>query len=193
MVRPQLEYCIQVRSPYLKQDLEDLEKVQRRATKMIQGYKDLSYEERLIRCGLTTLEKRRSRGDLHVIEAYKIITGKESIQWERFFELESSKGTRGHRYKLFKKRKGTLGQNFFSARVVDLWNELDDSPVSTGIFPHSLPEWAFRALLYLGFGGFAFALKLPELLNTNLPTVRAKLGQTSCFPNGPQIWFPIGQ
>ena len=44
----------------------------------------------------------------------------------------------------------------------------------------------------LGFGGFAFALKLPELLNTNLPTVRAKLGQTS-FPNGPQIWFPIGQ
>src|SRR6218665_1817748 len=45
----------------------------------------------------------------------------------------------------------------------------------------------------LGFGGFAFALKLPELLNTNLPTVRAKLGQTSCFPNGPQIWFPIGK
>src|SRR6218665_3426774 len=45
----------------------------------------------------------------------------------------------------------------------------------------------------LGFGGFAFALKLPELLNTNLAAFRAKLGQTSCFPNGPQIWFPIGQ
>src|SRR6218665_1476947 len=45
----------------------------------------------------------------------------------------------------------------------------------------------------LGFVGFAFALKLPELLNTNLPTVRAKLGQTSSFPNGHQIWFPIGQ
>src|SRR6218665_962299 len=43
----------------------------------------------------------------------------------------------------------------------------------------------------LGFGGFAFALKLPELLNTNLAAVRAKLGQTSCFPNGPQIWCPI--
>src|SRR6218665_900382 len=106
----------------------ELEKVQRRATKMIQGYKDLSYEERLIRCGLTKLEKRRSRGDL--IEAYKIITGKESIQWERFFELALSKGTRGLRYKLFKKRKGTIGQKFFSARVVDLWNELDDSTVS---------------------------------------------------------------
>src|SRR6218665_2030143 len=89
---------------------------------------DLSYEERLIRCRLTTLKKRRSRGDL--IGAYKIITGKESIQWERFFELPPSKGTRGHRYKLFKKRKGTIGQKFFSARVVDLWNELDDSTVS---------------------------------------------------------------
>ena len=92
LVRPQLQYCIQVWSPYLKQDMEKLEKVQRRATKMIQGYKYLSYEERLIRCGLTTVEKRWSRGDL--IEAYKIIIGKESIQWERFFELAPSKVTR---------------------------------------------------------------------------------------------------
>src|SRR6218665_1915201 len=45
----------------------------------------------------------------------------------------------------------------------------------------------------LGFGGSAFALKLPELLNRNLVAVRAKLGQTSCFPNGPQIWCLIGQ
>ena len=105
-----------------------MEKVQRRVTKMIQGYKDLSYEKRLIGCGLTTLEKRRSRGDL--IEACKIITGKESIQWEGFFELAPSKETRGHRYKLFKKRKGTLGQKFFSARALDLWKELDDSTIS---------------------------------------------------------------
>ena len=131
LVRPQLEYCIQVWSPYLKQDMEKLEKVQRRATKMIQGYKYLSYEERLIRCGLT-LEKKRSRGDL--IEAYKIITGKELIHWERFFEIEPSKVTRGHRYKLFKKTKGTLGQTFFSARVVDLWNEFDDSIIVFSIY-----------------------------------------------------------
>jgi hypothetical protein len=107
LVRPQLEYCIQVWSPYLKQDMEKLEKVQRRATKMIWGYKDLGYEERLKRCGLTTLERRRSRGDL--IEAYKIITGKEAVQKEKFFELAPNKATRGHRYKLFKKPKGTLG------------------------------------------------------------------------------------
>ena len=62
---------------------------------MIKGYKDLSYKGRLKRCGLTTLEKMRSSGDL--IEAYKIITGKESIQWDIFFELAPSKLTRGHR------------------------------------------------------------------------------------------------
>src|SRR6218665_1803939 len=45
----------------------------------------------------------------------------------------------------------------------------------------------------LGFGGIAFALKLPELLNRNLAAVRAKLGQRSCFPNGPKIWCPKGQ
>ena len=39
----------------------------------------------------------------------------------------------------------------------------------------------------LGFGGFAFALKLPEWLNTNLVTVRAKLGQTSSVHNGPEF------
>src|SRR6218665_1481495 len=101
--------------------MEKLDKVQIRATKIIQGFKYLSYEERLIRCGQTTLEKRRSRGDL--IETYKIITGKESIQWEGLFELAPSNVTRGHRYKLFKKRTGTLEQNFYGARVVDFWNE----------------------------------------------------------------------
>ena len=71
---------------------------------MIQAYKNLCYEERLNRCGLTTLEKMRSREDL--MEAYKIIAGKEAIQWERFFELAPSKVTRGQRYmyKLFKER-----------------------------------------------------------------------------------------
>ena len=84
-----MEYCIQVWRPYLKQDMEKLENVQRRATKMIQSYKYLIYEERLIRCGQTTLEKRRSRGDL--IEAYSIrlllernqYSGRGSLSWHQ--------------------------------------------------------------------------------------------------------------
>ena len=54
------------------------------------------------------MENRKSREDL--IKAYKIITEKEQTQWERFFELAPSKVTQGCRNKLFKKRKGALGQ-----------------------------------------------------------------------------------
>ena len=57
IVRPHLEYCIQA----LK-DIDMLEKVKRRATKLIPGLRELSYEERLKECGLTTLETCRLRG-----------------------------------------------------------------------------------------------------------------------------------
>ena len=63
IVRPHLEYCIQAWNPTnLRKDVDMLEKIQRRATKLIPGLRDLTYDERLNECGLTTLETRRLRG-----------------------------------------------------------------------------------------------------------------------------------
>ena len=130
LVRPHLEYCVQAWNPFYKRDIELLEKVQRRATKVIKGLGNLKYEDRLQKCNLTTLEKRRSRGDL--IQTYKIMTGKEEVQPERFFEKATKKSTRGHQYKIYKRRTGTHMQRFYSGRVIDIWNNLDEKTVSAG-------------------------------------------------------------
>ena len=59
IVRPHLEYCIQAWRPYRKNDIDKLERIKRRATKMISELRDLIYESRLLQCGLTTQETRR--------------------------------------------------------------------------------------------------------------------------------------
>ena len=63
---------------YLRKDTDMLEQIQRRATKLIPGLRDLRYEERLKECGLTTLETRRLREDQ--IEVFKILNGYENIE-----------------------------------------------------------------------------------------------------------------
>ena len=62
MVRPRLEYCIQAWSPYHKKDIEVLERVHKRATKMVYGYGALNYKDRLSLLELRSLEERRVRG-----------------------------------------------------------------------------------------------------------------------------------
>src|SRR5271155_2282494 len=57
LVRPCLEYCVQAWSPYLTKDIETIERVQRRVTKLIEGYHNMSYENRLTNTGLISLEK----------------------------------------------------------------------------------------------------------------------------------------
>ena len=62
LVRPRLEYCIKAWSPYLKKDIEVLECVKKWATKMVYGYGDLNYKDRLSLLELPLLEERRVRG-----------------------------------------------------------------------------------------------------------------------------------
>ena len=102
IVRPDLEHCIQAWRPYRRKDIDKLERIQRRATKMIPELRDLSYESRLLQCSLTTLETRRLRGD-H-IEVFKIVNGYEDVDRNMFFKLKEGSRTRGHKAVLVKEQ-----------------------------------------------------------------------------------------
>ncbi len=64
LVRPHLKYAIQASCPYLKTDIYHLERIQRAATRLVKGLRDLNYEERLKALKLQSLEKRRIRKHL---------------------------------------------------------------------------------------------------------------------------------
>ena len=89
-LRQNSQACIQAWKPYRKKDIDMLDRVQRRATIMIQKLRNISYEMLLKECGLTTLETRSLRGDQ--IEVFKILKGYENIDINIFYRSRKREG-----------------------------------------------------------------------------------------------------
>ena len=98
LVRPHLEYCNTV---WNLTYLTDIEKVQRRASRMLHHIRNLSYEERLYHLNLPSLSYWQFRSDM--LTTFQILNGFVDLDVSEFFDLFTTTHTRGHSYKLLRK------------------------------------------------------------------------------------------
>lgn len=125
-VRPLLEYCCVVRCPYYIKDIEVLEKVQRRFTRILSVFCHLLYDSRFTKYKLESLYARRLSHNL--ITVYKIVHGLPNVKFSLFLVYVM---TLAHVVILMRYSLPILDwtKQWFSCRVVPLWNSLPSSCV----------------------------------------------------------------
>ena len=125
-VRPHLEFATPAWSPWTATDKEVLERVQRRAIKMVSGLAASTYEDRLRELGLLSLEDRRIQLDL--VQTFKILRGFDDVKCSTWFELVGDTPHRVTRHtsdplNIVRKNPRTdIRRHFFSNRVIEYWN-----------------------------------------------------------------------
>ena len=131
-VRPHLEYGNSVWSPYLRKHVNAIEKVQIRTTKAVDGFGQMTYEERLRILDLLTLAHRRKRGDM--IEVFKYVNVYDKAAISRSLQF-GKRPSRKHNFQIIRTEAadGIRGKqrNSFHYRTVATWNDLPRNVVDS--------------------------------------------------------------
>lgn len=143
-VRPHLTYACQAWRPFLKKDVDRLEKVQRRMLRMLPQLRGLTYEEKLKKTKLQSISDHMDELDL--VQTYKILNQKDILRTEDFFKkINHNMNTRGQLSGNLVPEKTRLEsrKNFFSNRVVKNWNSLPSDVRNA----HNVPTFKRRLRL----------------------------------------------
>ena len=156
LIRPHLEYATSVWSPHLMKHIEDIENVQRRATKQIPGISHPPYNERLKKLNLPTLSFRRARGDMIQVFKLMCLEGGYDKSLPTFLTDSHTKNLRGHSQKLFVQQcNKNIRKYCFPHRAINVWNFLPEHIIQSKVvinFERNLRqilEWSTTVIWWL--------------------------------------------